>query len=219
LNKALATIKLHKLVILIICFALTSIVIYRTPSSKPVSKQVPLSQALSDIKGWAMKGYTPLDPIIVKALELDDYINHNYSNGYDTVYLYIGYYLTTKKVGAVHSPLVCFPGQGWVVSNTKDKSLTIGGHNLQLTSMVIEMGPRKELVLYWYQAFDKTSSGTFLQKIYALWGKFLNRGEDNAFVRISISMEKQSIEKTFITGMEFINAFYPRFLKYVKDEI
>jgi EpsI family protein len=128
-------------------------------------------------------------------------------------------YLTTKKVGAAHSTLVCFPAQGWVVSNTKEKPLTIGRHNLHLTSMVTNMGPRKELILYWYQAFDKPSSGTFLQKIYALWAKFLNRGEENAFVRISISMERRSIEEAFITGVEFINAFYPRFLKYLKDEI
>jgi len=219
MNKALTTIKAYKLVILILCFALTSVVIYRHPSSKAVEKKIPLSQALSDINGWVMRGYTPLDPTIVKALELDDYINQNYSNGNNTISLYIGYYLTTKKVGAAHSPLVCFPGQGWVVSNTKDESLTIGGHHLQLASMVIDMGQRKELVLYWYQSFDKTSSGTFLQKIYALWAKFLNRGEENAFVRISISMDRQSIEKVFITGAEFINAFYPRFLKYLKNEI
>ena len=85
--------------------------------------------------------------------------------------------------------------------------------------MVTNMGPRKELILYWYQAFDKPSSGTFLQKIYALWAKFLNRGEENAFVRISISMERQSIEEAFIAGVEFINAFYPHFLKYIKNEI
>lgn len=219
MNKALTTIKAYKLVILILCFALTSVFIYRHPSSKAVEKKVPLTQALSDIEGWKSSEFIELDPTIVKALELDDYINQNYSNGNNTISLYIGYYLTTKKVGAAHSPLVCFPGQGWVVSNTNDESLTIGGHNLQLASMVIDMGPRKELVLYWYQSFDKTSSGTFLQKIYALWAKFLNRGEENAFVRISISMDRQSIEEAFITGVKFINAFYPRFLKYLKNEI
>ena len=216
MNKALTTVKAYKLVILILCFALTSVVIYRHPSSKAVEKKISLSQALSDINGWVMGGYTPLDPTIVKALELDDYINQNYSNGNNTISLYIGYYLTTKKVGAAHSPLVCFPGQGWVVSNTKDESLTIGGHHLQLASMVIDMGQRKELVLYWYQSFDKTSSGTFLQKIYAIWAKFLNRGEENAFVRVSIPINNNGVEKAFASGAGFINAFYPVFLDYIK---
>ena len=218
MNKALTTIKAYKLIILILCFALTSIVIYRNPSSKAVEKKIPLSQALSDINGWVMRGYTPLDPTIVKALKLDDYANQNYSNGNNTISLYIGYYLTTKKVGAAHSPLVCFPGQGWVVSNTKDESLTVGGHHLQLASMVIDMGPRKELVLYWYQSSDKTSSGTFLQKIYALWAKFLNRGEENAFVRVSIPINNNGVEEAFASGAGFINALYPVFLDYIKQD-
>ena len=197
MNKALTTIKAYKLVILILCFALTSVVIYRHPSSKAVEKKIPLSQALSDINGWVMRGYTPLDPTIVKALELDDYINQNYSNGNKSISLYIGYYLTTKKVGAAHSPLVCFPGQGWVVSNTKDESLTIGGHHLQLASMVIDMGPRKELVLYWYQSFDKTSSGTFLQKIYALRAKFLNRGEENSIESSAVRHQWLGYERIY----------------------
>jgi hypothetical protein len=116
MKNAVTTVKPTKIIILIICFALTSIVIYRHPSSQAVKKPVQLNQALTDIKGWAFRGHTPLEPKIVKALELDDYANQGYSNGSDTLFLYIGYYFTAKKVGAAHDPLVCFPGQGWVVT-------------------------------------------------------------------------------------------------------
>lgn len=208
--------KPYKIIILIICFALTSIFIYRQPSSKAVNKQVPLSQALANIKGWTMNGYTPLDPKIVKALELDDYVNNSYSNGNEVISLYIGYYLSTKKVGAAHSPLVCFPGQGWVFSNVEDKFLTIGERNLHFMSMVITKGQEKELVLYWYQAFDKTSSGTFSQKIYVLLAKFLHAREDNAFVRVSVPVHNRDVEKAFSKGISFINSFYPTFLEYVE---
>lgn len=85
----------RKIIILIACFILTSILIYRTPTSKAVPKQLPLSQALSDIKGWTSGEHTPLAPKIAKALELDNYANQNYSNGHKRVSLYIGYYFTT----------------------------------------------------------------------------------------------------------------------------
>ena len=218
MNKALTTIKAYKLIILIICFALTSIVIYRTPSSKAVNKEVALADALSDIKGWAITGYTPLNPKIVKALELDDYVNHSYSNGNQVISLYIGYYLTTKKVGAVHSPLVCFPGQGWALSKAENKSLTVKGKNIHLMRMIVTRGELRELVLYWFQAFDKTSPGTLFQKVYALLAKFLHAKEDNAFVRVSIPIYNQDVEKAFISGTDFINSFYPVFLQYVKAE-
>ena len=159
MNKALTTIKAYKLIILIICFALTSIVIYRTPTSKGVNKQIPLTQALSDIKGWVMSKYTPLDPRIVKSLELDDYANQNYSNGKNTISLYIGYYLTTKKVGAAHDPLVCFPGQGWLVSDKQKDKIVLNPKprdSISYSSMMVQRGSQKELIIYWFQSYDKT---------------------------------------------------------------
>ena len=178
---------------------------------------MPLSQALIDIKGWTVSAYTPLDPKIVKALKLDDYVNHKYSNRNDTISLYIGYYLTTRKVGAAHSPLVCFPGQGWVISKGEMKSLAVQGNNVHLMSIIVTRGQTKELVLYWFQAFDKTSSDTFFQKVYALLAKILHGKQDNAFVRVSIPIYNQDTEKAFVNGTNFIDVFYPVFLGYVKS--
>jgi EpsI family protein len=216
MHKALTSIQPHKIIILIICFGLTSILIYRAPTSKAVKKEVPLAEALADIQGWSLIENAPLDPKIVKALELDDYANHSYSSGSDTVSLYIGYYLTTKKVGAAHSPLVCFPGQGWVLSKAQKKSLIVQRNNVHLMSMIVSRGEVRELVLYWFQAFDKTSPGTFLQKVYALLAKFLHAREDNAFVRVSAPIAGEDVEAAFLSGSDFIKSFYPVFLEYVK---
>jgi len=95
---------------------LTSFFVYLQPESRAAKKQLHLAQALVKIKGWHSEGLVELDRGIVEELELDDYANHNFSNGSKTVSLYIGYYLTSKKVGAAHSPLVCFPGNPFIVS-------------------------------------------------------------------------------------------------------
>jgi EpsI family protein len=220
MNKALTTVKLYKLIILIICFALTSIFIYQTPASKTVKKQVMLTQALSDIKGWAMRGYTPLDPRIVKSLELDDYVNHNYSNGYDTIALYIGYYFTTKKVGAAHDPLVCFPGQGWVVSDTQKDKIVLNPKprgSISYSSMMVQRGSQKELIIYWFQSYDQTNPDTFSQKITSLYQKIFRHREDNAFVRVSTPIEERSLSECHEAIFKFIRSFYPVFLNYVKQ--
>lgn len=206
----------RKIIILITCFALTSIFIYWTPPSKGISKQIPLSEALSNINGWTFHGFSPLDPKIVSALELDDYANQNYSNGDHLVSLYIGYYLTTKKVGAAHSPLVCFPGQGWVISDKEEKSLTIRNHDVHFASLIVTRGQGKELVLYWFQAFNKTSPGTFLQKAYGLRAKLFHSREDNAFVRVSVPIREETSKEAVATAITFIDAFYPPFLKFIK---
>jgi len=212
-------VKLYKIIILIICFALTSIFIYRNPSSMPAKKKVSLNQVLSNIEGWEKSGFSPLGPKIVKALELDDYANQNYSNGQGTVSLYIGYYLTTKKVGAAHDPLVCFPGQGWVLSNRKKAQFDLNpetGESISYSSMIAQLGLQKRLIIYWFQSYDQTNPDTLSQKITSLWVKLFQGREDNAFVRISIPFGKKSISQSHEVIYSFIRSFYPVFLDYIK---
>jgi len=220
LNKALTTIKVYKIIILIIFFALTSVFIYWRPSSRAIEKKIPLTQALSDIKGWKSAMSTQLDPRIVKALKLDDYVNQTYSKGNNTVSLYIGYYLTTKKVGAAHDPLVCFPGQGWVLSDTQKDKIVLNPKPedpIPYSSMIAQRGSQKELIIYWFQSYDKTNPDTFSQKITSLYQKIFKHREDNAFVRLSTPVGKKSLFECQETIHKFIRAFYPIFLNYVKQ--
>lgn len=206
-----------KIIVLVLCLGLASTFVYQQPESKAAKKQMTLAQTLAEIKGWNSKGLIELDQEIVESLELDDYVNHNFSNGSETVFLYIGYYLTSKKVGAADSPLVCFPGQGWQLSDPENDILKIGEEKINLTKMIASIGTRKELLIYWFQAYDRTSPGTFLQKLNTLWSKFKNRREDNAFVRITVPMDGKTIEQAYSTGKDFIELFYPRFLEYIQE--
>jgi EpsI family protein len=182
---------------------------------------VPLSQALSHIKGWRNGGFSLLDPKIVETLEPDDYTNTDFSKGSKTIYLYIGYYLTTKKIGSAYDPLVCFPGQGWVLCNIKKEKLILNpgiAKSISYSTMLAKRGLQKELIIYWFQSYDQTNPGTFSQKIASPWRKFANQREDNAFVRISTAGGEKSLSECRETIFSFIRAFYPVLLGYIKDE-
>ena len=212
--------KASKLIILIICLTLTSVFIYQSPTSTAVKKQVSLHQALKDIEGWPTRGHSPLDPKIVTALELDDYINQNYSNGNNTISLYSGYYLTTQKVGAAHSPLVCFPGQGWVLSDIEKSKMKLNpgsGESISCSTMSAKRGLKNELIIYWFQSYNKTNSDTLSQKISSLYHKIFHHREDNAFVRISTPVQNKPLSECRETILNFIRSFYPVFLNYVKQ--
>jgi EpsI family protein len=209
-----------KIIILALFLVLTGILVHLKPSSKVAKKEKSLSQALANIPGWENIAFNQLDAKIVQALELDEYVNHNFTNGDDNISLYIGYYFTSKKVGAAHDPLVCFPGQGWIVSGLKKGDLTLNtldNDSISYSEMMARLGPQKELVFYWFQAYDQTNSSTFSQKISLLREKTLGRGEDNAFVRITVRLEKKSLSEYRETLFKFIRAFYPVFLDYIKD--
>jgi EpsI family protein len=209
-----------KIIILVLFFVLTGILLHWKPASNAAKKEKSLSQALINIPGWENKGLTEFDPKIVEALELDDYVNHHFTDGEINVSLYIGYYLTSKKIGAAHDPLVCFPGQGWKVSElrTGDYSLEpLDGGTLSYSTMTAQLGMQKELILYWFQSFDRTNPDTFSQKITLLWKKILGQGEDNAFVRITIPLRDRALAENQEAIFRFIRAFYPVFLDFVKE--
>ena len=208
-----------KLVVLIACFCAASLLIYSRGSSHVSKKPVRLKDALSEIPGWKLVDMLPLDSAILEGLKVDEYINAAYSNGKSTVSLYIGYYYTTKKVGAPHHPLVCFPGQGWVVTKRRKGSIPVGAANLNFSQMIVKRGDSKQLVVYWFQSYDQADAGTFSQKMSSFYNKFFRHGEDNAFVRITADLDKMSEKDSEGLAKSFIKAFYPAFLRYVKNEI
>jgi EpsI family protein len=209
-----------KIIILCVCFALTSIFIYRQTGKNVSAKRISLRQALADVTGWEKTGFSSLDPKIVKALKLDDYTNQRYINGSDKVFLYIGYYMTTEKVGAAHDPMVCFYGQGWEITKEATGEIDLNpvtGPSIKYSSMIVQSGQKKELVFYWFQSYDKANPDTFTQKINMLLRKLVDKDEDNAFVRITTPIDGRSISECRETIHSFIKAFYPIFLEYIKN--
>ena len=209
-----------KIILVVLCFVITSILIYRGAGVNAAHKQTSLLGVLADIKGWRSSELIRLDREITDALHLDEYVNYNFSNGAETVSLYIGYYLTSKKVSAAHSPLVCFPGQGWEISNRSTGELSLYptlDQKIYFSSMIVEHNKSKQLFIYWFQAYDRANQDTFSQKISILRNKILGKGQDNAFVRISTDLNEMTISEARETIFAFIRSFYPLFLKFIED--
>ena len=211
-----------KVAIIIVCLLAVSVFIYwPRGASKVEKKNRSLASAVADIPGWQVTDVEPLEESIVNALYLDDYVNQSYTDGKHRVSLYIGYYYSAKKIGAAHDPMVCFPGQGWEVSDNQKGSLAIdatGEKNISYASMNVKLGLRNNLVIYWFQSHDRTNADTFSQKINLLVKKIFHQGENNAFVRITALVDKNSSQaEAKETVFSFIKPFYPVFLAYVQE--
>ncbi len=206
-----------RIIILICCLLVTGIVIFFKPVSTISVKKTNLQSNLMAINGWDYLGSSSFDQKIVEALLLDDYVNSRYTDGEKTISLYIGYYASAKKIGAAHDPMVCFPGQGWKISNKSTGRFDLpSGEIIKYSTMFAELGQKKELIVYWFQSYDSTNSGTFSQKISLLFKKIFNQRENNAFVRITIPVENSQMVENKKTALNFIQNFYPEFEKLMK---
>jgi EpsI family protein len=212
----------RKIITVVVIFLLASVFVYGKPESVRSIKKRSLNEALVDVDGWKAGPHLPFDKKVVDGLALDDYLNRMFVKGDESVALYIGYYLTSKKVGAAHDPLVCFPGQGWVISGRESGTIKIGESTdlaVSCSTMRVERGAEnKQIILYWFQAYDATNSNTLSQKTTAIKQRFTGGGEDNAFVRLTCSTTDDKSESECIETMqEFTRAFYPVFLEYIRE--
>ena len=207
------------ILIAITLFAGTTFFLHSQQEAKPVFKPATLFAKLADVPGWRVSTTIPLDYAIVKVLELDDYIYQQYQNGNSIVTLYIGYYFSLVKIGSAHDPLVCFPGQGWVLSGRGQKKLNVPGSlgTINYATMTASRGVEKNRILYWFQAADVTIADTFGQKIAAFMAKVGGKGGENAFVRMSCSASEGD-EGCDQVMQEFAINFYPLFLQYISSK-
>ena len=207
-----------RIVILLVLLAAVGIGIRLEPADRPQKSSVPLAAALATVPGWQQVSRSMLDPRIVSALKLDDYLMAAYRDGRRGVSLYVGYYRSAGKVGATHDPLVCFPGQGWQLQDHTEGSVALG-HNegvVRYSSMIARNEAESQRIVYWFQAFDRTATGTFSQKL-DLWRlRLTGGGEANAFVRISCSVNDNGDSGCQQSIDAFIHRFYPVFLDYMR---
>ncbi len=187
----------------------------RTPP-QPVAR-IPLSAYFQSVAEWRSLD-APMDDKVIEILQLDDYVSRVYHRGQRSVELYIGFYQTGKKTAAVHSPLVCFPGQGWTVGGETRVALPISNGSedrVNGTMMTARRENNEVRILYWYQAWTDTYPDTFRQKLRLFWDRVRYGREENALVRISASIHNGQTAPAEDTISDFLSDFYPRWHSYL----
>ncbi|MFT5728846.1 MAG: EpsI family protein [Desulforhopalus sp.] len=209
------------LYITIFLFGTVALIISMKPEGTVQMKGESLSATFSTINNWKGSGRIVLQPEIIEALDLDDYLFQSYNNDGQTIGMYIGYYLTSGKLGAAHDPLVCLPGQGWLIKQRGEGEVVFKNeekHRISYSTMVVDRHGELQMFLYWFQTYDKAVAGTLSQKLASLKNKITGSGQSNAFVRLNCDMTTQTEQQCQQLLTNFTKEFYPGFLKYVRNE-
>lgn len=210
---------LTRVFIVIAFLSVTAILIHHPPELTDMERKRSLSNFFADISGWRAISDVPLDSAVINALHLDDYVNRTFTDGDKSVTLYIGYYYASRKIGAAHDPLVCFTGQGWLVTDDHEANFNSDDMNhgtIAYTEMTVQRSQERQFLVYWFQAYDRTASNTLSQKIFSTWQRLVNRRGDNALIRISIDAAELSEEECRQIIHKFIHAMYPKLMLYIK---
>jgi hypothetical protein len=82
--------------------------------------------------------------------------------------------------------------------------------------MIANLGRRKELVVYWFQAHDDSVDNTLNQKLRLFSKRLMSGMEDNAFIRITMEIGEGIMDNDLRQIELFIESFYPKYIKFVK---
>nr|WP_321465564.1 exosortase C-terminal domain/associated protein EpsI [uncultured Desulfobulbus sp.] len=210
-----------KLFVLIVLFISSSLFVYLYNAPTTTAKAVPLKNYLKEIPGYKTSSDIELGAEAYSMLKLDDYLFKTYLNKDGPVTLYVGYYYTSSKAYAAHSPLVCYPSHGWQVDKKpKTHVLQIGEHKIIYEEIVTSLGQQQELVLYWHQAREKANVQVYRNKIDMGYNKLMFNDPKHGFVRVSTPfIGTADYEVTKKRVVEFIRTAYPLLLEFVNQPL
>jgi len=156
-----------------------------------------------DLKDWRGVELT-IDPGAIDLINPDIYIFRDYIRGSDRINVYIGYYESIEKSDLAHSPLVCYPGQGWKISAKKRISFAIDANSANFIRLIVSKGSVQHLVLYCYKAKELVTASEIKAKFYLLKEKIFHGRSQSAFIRFSTEIKNGDLEKAQNLLVNFI---------------
>lgn len=207
-----------KLAILAGLLLLTALIAYSFGTDSAPGPKPPLLASFTRLEGYQLTQQIDLAPEAYAMLRLDDYLFADYSGNNQVINLYVGLYYSAAQAYAAHSPLVCYPSQGWEIENRPAKrSLEVGPYVVNYEEIVTSYNDQRELVTYWYQAHDRSSTQVYRNKIDMAYNKIRNKDESHAFIRVSVPFAASTRGQAQEATRHFIQAFLPRFIDYLDN--
>jgi EpsI family protein len=137
---------------------------------------------------WNTAGELAIDAGTVAYLKPDDYILRDYSDqqGGAPINLFVAYFKSLQNVYGPHSPSVCLPGAGWLVTSSTIAKISVPGRNdaIPVNEFIMEKSSDRILVLYWYQNNRAVWAQEFQAKLRLLPDLLRYRRSDVSLVRL-----------------------------------
>ncbi len=176
-------------------------------------------------RGWIGREGN-IEAKILGTLKLTDHLIADYRNPDFAlpVNLYIAYYDSQRKGASVHSPKSCLPGGGWEMQSLTQTPLdsvvkaSLDGKGLSANRAVIQKGPNRQLVYYWFEQRGRRLTNEYLVKWYLFVDSLLQQRSDGALVRLVVPVpDGVAMEQADAQLQQFMREFYPILNRYIPD--
>ncbi len=176
-------------------------------------EEVPLARPLATfpvVLGALQGRDVPLENWELQVVRVDDYLSRVYSSpGAPPVYLYVGYYGSQRAGETLHTPRNCLPGSGWQPVTAAQIDLGLpSGQRAPANFYVVEKGPDRQVVVYWYQAHGRVVANEYWAKLYTVLDAIRLNRTDATLVKINTPVrhdEAKAREHALAFATEVLN--------------
>jgi EpsI family protein len=135
----------------------------------------------------------PLESTVESVLRADFNLQRVYWRGDRMVWLYVGYYGTSRGGRPEHTPRGCYTGAGWAIESARTLDAT-GQSELRVNEFLIDREGEQRLVHFWYRSHRRTGMlGGWSQNIDRFVGRISGNRADGALIRISTPLEGEDV--------------------------
>ena len=158
-----------------------------------------------------------LEAQVENGLALEDYVLSEYSRADGkAVNLYVAYYRSQRTGESPHSPLVCIPGGGWMITKF-ERARFDSAH--PLNRAIIERNGSRQLVYYWYEERGRSIASEYWSKWYLLSDAITKNRSDGALVRLITAIAPSELESDADKRLiHFMHDLLPRLGDYLPSE-
>lgn len=151
---------------------------------------------------------------ILQNLGVDEYLMRRFTDGRDSIWLYIGYYKAQGEGAVPHSPRHCYPGSGFTKLKNDTVTLQVkDGTRREITPnrYVFAKGDQRELVIYWYQSRGRVIADEYVDRMYIIYDSIFRNRSDGALVRLSM----RATAATEKSAMQILESFTAQVYPYI----
>ncbi|MBC7755574.1 MAG: VPLPA-CTERM-specific exosortase XrtD [Bdellovibrio sp.] len=140
----------------------------------------------TNINGWQAKEER-MDKSVETFLGVDDYLLADYKDpAKGSVNFYVAYYASQRKGVSPHSPQVCMPGGGWVISSLNRIAIQVAGKkDFFVNRTMINKDNHRQVVYYWFEQRGRHIANEYFMKWYLLKDAIGRNRTDGALVRVT----------------------------------
>lgn len=127
-----------------------------------------------------------LDADVARVLAASDYVVADFAEaGGPPVGFFVAWYARQADGAGLHSPEVCLPAAGWEIAALDTASVSLAGRTFPANRAVIQKGPERQLVLYWFEQRGTRLASAWQAKFSALRDGLLHGRSDGMIVRFT----------------------------------